>query len=81
MKKVLGILGVILLASCSNVETETEVKALNSGRANTELLEEYINGGVYIYTIDDCEYIYIKRGSGASGLVHKENCNNCKKQR
>jgi len=31
--------------------------------------------GVAIYTIDGCEYIWVKHGYGA-GLTHKANCVN-----
>lgn len=55
------ILIAVLFAACQTVDHEP--------------LEQSIGAGITMITIDECEYIFVKRAYGA-GLTHKGNCKN-----
>jgi hypothetical protein len=71
MRKLL-IVGLLFLASCGEEGKEVVV---NDRFKEVWIKNEAGIDGVAIYTIDGCEYIWVKHGYGA-GLTHKANCVN-----
>lgn len=47
----------------------------NSSRVQKDDIESEFGAGITILTIDNCEYVWVKRGHGG-GLTHKGNCKN-----
>jgi hypothetical protein len=77
MKKIVFLVGLFLLVSCSNEEdTETTTETVDNG----EYLEfEYGDYDVYrIQEIDGCEYIIVNgKPNEQPALTHKGNCKYC----
>lgn len=66
MKKLLLLLGIIILASCSNIDRDA-------------YSTKQIDGVQFdLITIENHQYIWFKPSDGArqAGLAHNENCNN-----
>jgi hypothetical protein len=48
---------------------------VDSSRVQKDTVENEFGAGITILTIDECEYVWVKRGYGG-GLTHKGNCKN-----